>query len=275
MAIARKQGRVREWVRRGAAASSDLLRFYVLPVVLVVAAWSVVSALELVSPKFLPPPERILARLEEAVRTGMLFTHLGLTLRRVAIAFVVALAVSLPVGAAMGFSRTLERLLLPWLVVALTIPGLIWALVTLLLFGLSEATIYTAIAAGLVPMFTVNWWQGVKALDRDLLQMARVYRARTWCVAWDVVLPQLIPQLFASTRYGLAWGWKIVVVIEMLGFGNGVGYLLYESYHLFSMERVLAWTMAFLAAMLLLEYGVIAPVERRVTAWRPRVSLGG
>ncbi len=43
-----------------------------------------------------------------------------------------------------------------------------------------------------------------------------------------------------SPRYGLAWGWKIVVVIEMLGFGNGVGYLLYESYHLFSMERVLA-----------------------------------
>jgi len=262
-------------LRRGVEVSSDLVRFYVLPMLVMVAAWYVVARLELVSAKFLPPPDRVLTRLVEAARTGMLWGHLGLTVRRVLVAFAGALAVSLPAGAAMGFSRTLERLLVPWLVVALSMPGLIWALVTLLLFGLSELTIYTAIAAGLVPVFTVNWWQGVKALDRDLLQMARAYRASLRRVAWDVVLPQLTPQLFASTRYGLAWGWKIVVVIEMLGFGNGVGYLLYESYHLFSMEQVLAWTVAFLAAMLLLEYGVIAPIERRVTKWRPPVILGG
>jgi NitT/TauT family transport system permease protein len=54
-----------------------------------------------------------------------------------------------------------------------------------------------------------------------------------------------------------------------------VGYLLYESYHLFSMERVLAWTMAFLSVMLVLEYGVLAPLERRWTRWRPRVTFGG
>lgn len=274
MAAGWEQERAREWLRRGVGTSAELFAFYGAPVLLALGAWYVVSNLGLVSPKFLPPPERVFTRLVEAARSGVLFGHLGLTLRRVVVAFVGALVVSLPVGLAMGFFRTVERLLLPWLVVALSIPGLIWALITLLLFGLSEFTIYTAIAAGLVPMFTVNWWQGVKALDRDLVQMARVYRASSRSMLWDVVLPQLIPQLFASTRYGLAWGWKIVVVIEMLGFGNGVGYLLYESYHLFSMERVLAWTLAFLTAMLVLEYGVVAPLERRFTAWRPRIALG-
>lgn len=275
MAVAWQPGRMQDWLRRGVGYSSDVLRFYVLPVMAVGAAWYAVGAFGWVPPHLLPPPDRVLGRIVEAASTGVLSANLLLTVRRVVVAFGAALLVSLPVGAAMGFFRAVERLLTPWLVVALSIPGLIWALVALLLFGLSEVTVYTAIAAGLVPMFVVNWWQGVKALDRDLLLMARVYRASGWSVARDVVLPQLVPQLFASARYGLAWGWKIVVVIEMLGFGNGVGYLLYESYHLFSMERVLAWALAFLAVMLVLEYGVIAPLERRYTAWRPPMNLGG
>lgn len=263
-----------EWFRRGAGSLSEAFLYYVLPVAVVGAAWYGISSTDLVPAHLLPPPDRVLGRIAEALRSGVLASNLFLTVQRVVVAFVAALVVSLPVGAAMGFLRPLERLLTPWLVVALSVPGLIWALVALLLFGLSELTVYTAIAAGLVPMFVVNWWQGVKAVDRDLLLMARVYRARPWSLARDVVLPQLIPQLFASTRYGIAWGWKIVVVIEMLGFGNGVGYLLYESYHLFSMERVLAWALAFLAVMLVLEYGVIAPLERRYTAWRPPVNFG-
>lgn len=265
----------RESLRRTVSRSSDAFLYILLPVVGVAAAWHAAASLAVLPPHLLPPPDRVLARIVEAVRSGVLVSNLVLTVQRVVVAFVAALGISLPVGAAMGFLPAVERLLTPWLVVALSVPGLIWALVALLLFGLSELTVYTAIAAGLVPMFVVNWWQGVKALDRDLLIMARVYRASGWSVARDVVLPQLIPQLFASARYGLAWGWKIVVVIEMLGFGNGVGYLLYESYHLFSMERVLAWALAFLAVMLALEYGVIAPLERRWTAWRPRVGFGG
>jgi NitT/TauT family transport system permease protein len=275
MSVVWEQGQARDWLRRGAEYSTDVLRFYVAPVLAVGLAWYGISAAGWVPATLLPGPERVLRRVVEATRGGILATHLALTVRRVVVAFAAALVISLPVGAAMGFSRGLERLPTPWLVVALSIPGLIWALITLLVFGLSELTIYTAIGAGLVPMFVVNWWQGVKALDRDLLLMARVYRASKWRVARDVVLPQLLPQLFASARYGLAWGWKIVVVIEMLGFGNGVGYLLYESYHLFSMERVLAWTMAFLSVMLVLEYGVLAPLERRWTRWRPRVTFGG
>ncbi len=273
MAVVWQRGQ--NWVQRGVGYSGDVLRFYVVPVMAVGAAWYWAASAGWVPAHLLPPPDRVLSRIVEAVHSGVLPLNLVLTVRRVVVAFAVALVVSLPVGAAMGFFRGIERLLTPWLVVALSIPGLIWALVALLLFGLSELTVYTAIAAGLVPMFVVNWWQGVKALDRDLLLMARVYRASGWSVARDVVLPQLIPQLLASTRYGLAWGWKIVVVIEMLGFGNGVGYLLYESYHLFSMERVLAWALAFLAVMLVIEYGVIAPLERRYTGWRPRVGVGG
>lgn len=170
MAAGWEQERAREWLRRGVGTSAELFAFYGAPVLLALGAWYVVSGLGLVSPRFLPPPERVVARVVEAARTGVLLGHLGLTLRRVVVAFVGALVVSVPVGLAMGFFRTVERLLLPWLVVALSIPGLIWALITLLLFGLSEFTIYTAIAAGLVPMFTVNWWQGVKALDRDLVR---------------------------------------------------------------------------------------------------------
>jgi NitT/TauT family transport system permease protein len=116
-------------------------------------------------------------------------------------------------------------------------------------------------------------WQGTKSLDRELVEMARVFRASRRALLRDVVLPQLLPFCLAGARLGFALGWKVVVLSEMFGLSSGVGYMINRSFSSYSMDDVLAWTVGFTLVMFAFEYAVMLPIERRLVRWRPVVAF--
>jgi len=83
-----------------------------------------------------------------------------------------------------------------------------------------------------------------------------------------VILPQLYPYLAVSARSGLALIWKIVLVVELLGRGNGVGFQLGIYFQLFDVTGILAYSLAFIIVIQGIEHGLLQPIERRVTAWQ-------
>lgn len=204
---------------------------------------------------------------------GEISRHLPLTLWRVFAGFLIAELLGVVIGTAMGLSHRLETLMDGWVMILLTIPSLAYAIFALLAFGLSETAIISAIAATTLPYVVVNIWSGVKAVDAGLLDMARVFRVGRWSTLWNVVLPQITPYIFSSSRYGIGIAWKIAVVVELMGASRGVGYMLNFSFSLFSMPHVLAWTAIVVAVMLFIELVVIRLIEERVLAWRPRAAL--
>ncbi|MCS7236264.1 MAG: hypothetical protein RMM30_09860 [Armatimonadota bacterium] len=113
MAVLRQPGWRQNWVQRGVGYSGDVLRFYVMPVLVVGIAWHWVVSAGWIPSHLLPPPDRVFVRILEALRSGVLAANLVLTVQRVVIAFGAALVVSLPIGVAMGSFRGVERLLTP------------------------------------------------------------------------------------------------------------------------------------------------------------------
>jgi len=83
-----------------------------------------------------------------------------------------------------------------------------------------------------------------------------------------VILPQLAPYVFAASRAGLALIWKVVLVVELLGRSNGVGFQIQIYFQLFDVTLILAYTLAFILVIQLLEWGVLQPLEHRATRWR-------
>ena len=81
-------------------------------------------------------------------------------------------------------------------------------------------------------------------------------------------LPQLYPYLMAAARSGLALIWKIVLVVELLGRSNGVGFQINIFFQVFDIGSILAYTLAFAAVILLVEAVGMRPLERRITRWR-------
>ncbi len=112
--------------------------------------------------------------------------------------------------------------------------------------------------------------EGARTLDPGLDDMARVFAFSTLKRLRHVVLPQLAPYFAAATRSGLSLVWKIVLVVELLGRPNGVGFEIGVAFQLFDVPLLLAYALPFTAAVLMIEAFVVQPFERRVSRWRPR-----
>ncbi|HVO94730.1 MAG TPA: ABC transporter permease [Terriglobales bacterium] len=257
----------------GKSAIHELALRALPPLLAVTSVAAIWWLLYLIYPRLLPSP---LSTIEEAGRLvydGTFFFHMMQSLRRVIVGAVIAMFFSVGVGIYMGTVAMGERFFQPLVVLGLTIPGLMWALIAVMLFGINEFSPYFAVTVTIFPMLVINIWAGVKSLDKELMDMSHVFHFTKWMKISQVILPQLVPNIFAATRYGLGLAWKVVVVVEMFGTSNGVGYQVMKSYQVFNMEGVIAWTLTFVVAMIVIEYGLINFTERRLTAWRPKIDV--
>ncbi len=252
--------------RRRAVDWRDLaLKLLALLVLAVV--WQVGSLLS--PPTFLPGPALVVVRVAELIASGDFFAQAVPTVLRVFVGFGIALSVGTALGVAMGVRRGFESFFEAYILIGLTIPGLAWAVLALMWFGVSEIAPVFAIAAVTIPMLAVNMWQGTKAIDRELIEMQRAFRAPRWTVLKDVIVPQLLPYLFAGSRFGFGLGWKVVVLSEMFGLSSGIGYQINRAFSFYSMRDVLAWTIGFTLVMAAFEYGVLRRLEAHYLRWRP------
>jgi NitT/TauT family transport system permease protein len=257
----------------GKSGSAELTSRLLPPLCAILSVAGVWWVLYMLYPRLLPSP---LSTVQESIRLlsdGTFFFHMYQSLRRVFVGSVIAMLFSIGVGIYMGTVVTGERFFRPLVVLGLTIPGLMWALIAVMLFGINEFSPYFAVTVTIFPMLVINIWAGVKALDKELMDMSYVFHFTKWMKISQVILPQLVPNIFAATRYGLGLAWKVVVVVEMFGTSNGVGYQVMKSYQVFNMEGVIAWTLTFVLAMIVIEYGLINFAERRLTAWRPKIDV--
>jgi len=225
-------------------------------------------AAEIAQSRMLPGPVAVLQYIYNESVHGDLLTELGITLWRVVASFVVAMVIGSVLGLAMGQHPGLNRVLDPWLIVLLNLPALVIIILAYVWFGLNEAAAIGAVALNKIPNVIVTLREGARSLDPGLDEMARAYRLSYWSKLRNVTLPQLQPYFAAASRSGLSLIWKIVLVVELLGRPNGVGFELHLNFQLFNVTAILGYTLAFVAVMLAIEYLLVQPIERHATRWR-------
>jgi NitT/TauT family transport system permease protein len=235
--------------------------------VLLIAAWY--AGAQLAGPRLLPDPQTVALAIINEASSGALAFNLGATLARVAVAFFIAMALGAAIGLAMGRSRVADRLADPWLIVLLNLPALVIIVLAYVWAGLTETAAILAVALNKLPIATVTVREGARSLDRALDDMAQVFRMGTWTRMRHVIIPQLAPYLAAAARSGLSLVWKIVLIVELLGRPNGVGFEIGVAFQLFDVTRILAYALAFIAVMLAIETFLVQPLERHVARWRP------
>ena len=111
-------------------------------------------------------------------------------------------------------------------------------------------------------------FEGTKAMDKSLLDMAATFKASRSLMLRKVLLPQLMPYIFSAFRYAFGQTWKIVALAETFGLKFGIGYMFFFWFQQFDMAQVLAWIIMFVILMLILEHGVFARLEHRAFRWR-------
>jgi len=228
--------------------------------------WEV--AARLVGSRLLPPASRVIEAMWSATASGTLPLDLGITLARVAIAFLIAMFSGAAVGLAMGSWPKLDAIFDSWLTVLLNLPALVLIVLIYIWFGLTEAAIVFAVALNKLPTTAIIVREGARSVDRGLMEMAASFRLGRWSTLRHVFLPQLYPYLIAAARSGLALIWKIVLVAEILGRGSGVGFRIQVYFQLFDVTGILAYSLAFILVVQLIEWGVLQPLDRVVSRGR-------
>jgi NitT/TauT family transport system permease protein len=208
-----------------------------------------------------------LALIDEA-RSGALTLNLSANLLRVFAAFAIAMVLGTVIGLVMGRNAILDWLADPWLVVLLNLPALVIIVLAYIWAGLTDTAAIAAVALNKLPVTIVTIREGARALDPTLDEMATVFRMNVGSRLLYVILPQLAPYLAAAARTGLSLVWKIVLIVEMLGRSNGVGFEIGAAFQLFDVTRILAYALAFTVVMLAIEALLVQPLERHVSRWR-------
>lgn len=246
------------WHRAGQAVLSLLLLFLLWEVAARIAG----------NPRLMPGPLAVLTTLGRELVAGELLLHLGMTLWRVAASFTLAMTLGMVLGILLGRSRACDAIGGPWVIFFLNLPALVVIVLAYVWIGLTETAAVTAVAINKIPNVTVTIREGVRAIDSDLMAMARIFRIGRGRTLRHVILPQLAPYVLAASRTGLALVWKIVLVVELLGRSNGVGFEIGTRFQLFDVTGILAYALAFVAIVQTIEWLVLQPLERRANAWR-------
>ncbi len=246
------------------------MRFAFLPPLasslLFLALWQALAWL-LASPA-LPEPLAVFRVLYDEILSGQLPYHLGVTLARLAVSFLLAMSLGAGVGILLGRHEKLDRFFDSWLVIFLNVPALVTIILCYVWFGLTEAAAIAAVVVNKLPNVVVSLREGSRAMDRDVLEMAQAYRFGRWKTLRHVIWPQLFPFLIGAARTGLALIWKIILVVELLGRSNGMGYQLHLYFQMFNVAGILAYTIAFVAVIQLIEALLLKPMDRHAKRWR-------
>ena len=230
------------------------------------AFWEVMALI--IQHRHLPGPTVVFAAMMRELASGELLYHIAMTLYRVAIAFTLAMLIGSSIGIALGRNARADRFFDSWLILFLNLPALVVIILCYVWFGRTEVAAILAVSINKIPNAAVTVREGARSLSRDLAEMAHMYRFGYWRTLRHVTLPQLAPFFLAAARNGLSLVWKIVLVVELLGRSDGVGFQLGVYFHMFDVAMIMAYALAFILVVQIIEFGILQPLATRVNRWR-------
>ena len=216
----------------------------------------------------LPGPKDVMIKIIEESENNELFFHTAITLQRVVLSFIIAMLIGTVFGIYMGRNLRLNAFLDDWLILGLNVPALVIIILCYVWFGLNEVAAILAVSLNKIPMVAVIMREGARSIEKDYIDVAKFYKISQKKFFFKVILPQLLPYLLSSARSGLALVWKIVLVVELLGRSNGVGFKLFGFFQFFDISGILAYTLVFVLLIIFVEFILVRPFEKKISIWR-------
>jgi taurine transport system permease protein len=197
------------------------------------AAWAAVSGLRLVNPAFLPSPADVWEALAELFRNGYkghsLAGHVGVSLRRLFLALLAALAVAVPLGLAAGSSRLVSAVIDPVIEFYRPLPPLAYYTLLILFLGIGDESKVTLLFLSAFAPLLIGIIFSVRRIPEDRVRVARSLGAGGWRLLWSVVLPSCLPDILTGFRTSVGLAYATLVAAEMVAAISGLGWLVLDA----------------------------------------------
>lgn len=246
-----------------------IVRRNVFPFFVLGAFWEIVAWIGIFPRRLFPPLEEVAASFAQLTANGILLHHAADTVLRLLSGFALAAVAGVAVGVLMGRSRRAEDLMLPLVSICAPVPGLAYAPLFLLWFGLGNLS--SVLLVGFVSAFPIvfNSWTGVKAVKEIWVRSAQSMGADDRRLFRHVILPGALPYILTGMRLGLAQAWRILVAVEMLAAVPwGLGWMIFGARKFLNTDVMMAGIVVIAIIGLVLEKLVFQKIENyTVVRW--------
>lgn len=233
----------------------------------VLAVWQYVSAYSPFAPSLrqaLPPPSAVAVAAWHLLQNGELASDAGISVWRVIEGFLIAGALAIPIGFAIGLSPVFDDFTDPVIELLRPIPPPAWIPLGILWFGIGNAQNVFILALGVFFPTVLNTIAGVRRVDRGLVWAVLTLGGNRTDVIREIVVPAAMPLVITGLRIGLAVGWGALVAAELLAARSGLGFLIESSRYAFDTPRMMTGMLAIGLIGFLMD-SLMRFVQRRLT----------
>ena len=238
-----------------------------LPILVAVLVWWIITTYLLVNARIYPTPVQVAGAFGDILKGeapfGTSYGHLGATLRRLVIAFAVAYVIGTVLGVLAGRMRWFFDFTSSFAWIAFAVPSVVWVFIFLIVFGISEVVPIAAMVVLLSAPVYLGAAESVKAVPRDLIEMARSYRITRARMVLELLLPSIKPFMLANARVAFSLGIRLVIVAEVVGLPDGVGQQVRFWFDQLQLAPVVAWGVLLMLIGVLVDKVLFGFFERR------------
>ncbi|WP_337263937.1 MULTISPECIES: taurine ABC transporter permease TauC [unclassified Serratia (in: enterobacteria)] len=258
-------------VRRLSVKSPSQLWLSAATLLGILLLWWGVTAMQLISPLFLPAPQQVLRQLitiasPQGFMEATLWQHLAASLGRILVALLAAVVMGIPVGIAMGLNDKVRAVLDPLIEIYRPVPPLAYLPLMVIWFGIGETSKILLIYLAIFAPVALSAVAGVCSVEPVRIRAAQALGASDWQVVRFVVLPSALPEILTGIRIGLGVGWSTLVAAELIAATRGLGFMVQSAGEFLATDVVVAGISVIAIIAFGLELGLRA-LQRRLTPW--------
>ena len=237
-------------------------------VLILIAAMEVAS--RYVPDYIMPSPQAVAAAIYRLAGTD--YSHVLVTLARLAAALAVSLVTGVLLGLVMGIAPLLRPFIRALVIIDTGIPALSWILLAVFWFKNPETRIFFILVMILVPFYTLSIYDGIRALPTDLIDMIESFRPSQLQTLRYLIVPHIVPYILLTTKSVIGYATRMVIFAELVASAVGIGSRMGLAQSTFHIDEVLAWTFFLVFLNVTLQI-LVTGIEKFVLAWRPEATI--
>ncbi|MBS0322117.1 MAG: ABC transporter permease [Proteobacteria bacterium] len=234
-----------------------------LPFAAILALWTALPHVTSYPAYKLPPVSAVLQTAKESVLDGSLLTNIGASLARLAIGFVIGMALAVPLGLAIALNRHVADMFRPVLSFLQAIAGIAWVPLTIIWFGIGNGSVIFVIANTIFFATLYNTVLGVETIPLALHRAVRSHGGRGLALITQLVLPGAFMQILLGMRTSVAYGWRALVASEMIAGSNGLGYMTMDAVQWQRVDVIVLGMIVIGLLWMAMDRMLFVPLERR------------
>lgn len=228
------------------------------------AGWHVLATAEVWPSYVFPSPERVWSEVERLWERGQLQDGIQTTLRRMAVGYLLSIAIGVTLGVAMGSLKWVDETVGSLVLGLQSLPSVTWFPLALLWFGLNEKAIIFVVVMGSTNSIAISARAGIQNIPPVLGRASRMFGGHWWQVMLFVTLPGVLPSMVQGLKLGWSFAWRSLLAAELLFVSASLGYLLQTGRDLNNVGMVIGIMLVIVCIGLLFDRLAFERLERWV-----------